>query len=66
MPLSLMRFCVLLWPPGICVADPLEVTVTKKFFIDLKLPNTAVAGKQLEIKAVLHNLGPHPITVSPH
>lgn len=57
---------IFLWLSGICVADPLEVTVRKNFFIDLKLPYSAVAGKQLEIKAVLHNFETYPITVSPH
>ncbi|XP_076845466.1 complement C3-like [Brachyhypopomus gauderio] len=41
---------------GICVADPYEVYVTKKFFIDLKLPYSAVVNEQIEIKAILHNL----------
>ncbi|XP_073327906.1 complement C3-like [Pagrus major] len=48
---------------GICVADPLEVIVRKEFFIDLKLPYSAVRGEQLEIKAILHNYSPDPITV---
>nr|AEJ37035.1 complement component c3-2 [Dicentrarchus labrax] len=48
---------------GICVADPLEVIVRKDFFIDLKLPYSAVRGEQLEIKAILHNYSPDPITV---
>nr|AIA08688.1 complement component C3 [Oplegnathus fasciatus] len=50
---------------GICVADPLEVIVLKTFFIDLRLPYSAVRGEQLEIKAVLHYYSedPDPITV---
>ncbi|KAM9363158.1 complement C3-like [Symphorus nematophorus] len=48
---------------GICVADPLEVIVRKQFFIDLKLPYSAVRGEQLEIKAILHNYTPDPLTV---
>nr|XP_046263075.1 complement C3-like [Scatophagus argus] len=48
---------------GICVADPLEVIVRKEFFIDLRLPYSAVHGEQLEIKAILHNYSPDPITV---
>ncbi|XP_051801544.1 complement C3-like [Acanthochromis polyacanthus] len=48
---------------GICVADPLEIVVRKKFFIDLRLPYSAVRGEQLEIKAVLHNYTPRRITV---
>uniref|UniRef100_A0A3B3VN30 Complement C3-like n=1 Tax=Poecilia latipinna TaxID=48699 RepID=A0A3B3VN30_9TELE len=47
---------------GICVTDPLEVLVKKTFFIDLRLPYSAVHGEQLEIKAVLYNYNPNPIT----
>uniref|UniRef100_A0A671XKJ9 Anaphylatoxin-like domain-containing protein n=1 Tax=Sparus aurata TaxID=8175 RepID=A0A671XKJ9_SPAAU len=48
---------------GICVADPLEVIVQKDFFIDLRLPYSAVRGEQLEVKAILHNYNDHEITV---
>ncbi|XP_054599980.2 complement C3 [Nothobranchius furzeri] len=48
---------------GICIGDPLEVIVRKEFFIDLRLPYSAVHGEQLEIKAVLHNYSPDVITV---
>ncbi|XP_071360126.1 complement C3-like [Trachinotus anak] len=48
---------------GICVADPLEVIVRKDFFIDLRLPYSAIRGEQLEIKAILHNYSPDPATV---
>ncbi|XP_073698376.1 complement C3 [Garra rufa] len=41
---------------GICVADVHEMTVVKNFFIDLKLPYSAVRNEQIEIKAVIHNL----------
>ncbi|GAA6085525.1 complement C3-like, partial [Tachysurus ichikawai] len=40
---------------GICVADPYEITVEKDFFVDLKLPYSAVRNEQLEVKAILHN-----------
>ncbi|XP_072513049.1 uncharacterized protein [Salminus brasiliensis] len=40
---------------GICVADPFEMIVRKDFFVDLKLPYSAVRNEQLEIKAILHN-----------
>ncbi|XP_077380302.1 complement C3-like [Festucalex cinctus] len=40
---------------GICVSEPLEVIVKKEFFIDLKLPYSAVRSEQIEIKAILHN-----------
>ncbi|XP_008300942.1 complement C3-like [Stegastes partitus] len=48
---------------GICVSEPLEVIVRKEFFIDLRLPYSAVRGEQLEIKAILHNYSPDDITV---
>ncbi|KAM9363630.1 complement C3-like [Symphorus nematophorus] len=48
---------------GICVAEPLEVIVRKDFFIELRLPYSAVRGEQLEIKAVLYNYNPDPATV---
>ncbi|TDH11167.1 hypothetical protein EPR50_G00057890 [Perca flavescens] len=48
---------------GICVGEPLEVIVRKEFFIDLRLPYSAVRGEQLEIKAILHKYTPNPITV---
>ncbi|KAI5089750.1 complement C3-H1-like precursor [Silurus meridionalis] len=40
---------------GICVADPFEITVAKDFFVDLKLPYSAVHNEQVEIKAILYN-----------
>lgn len=48
------------------MADPLEVIVQKDFFIDLRLPYSAVRGEQLEVKAILHNYNDHEITVSVH
>ncbi|XP_026992186.2 complement C3-like isoform X1 [Tachysurus fulvidraco] len=48
---------------GICVADPYEITVEKDFFVDLKLPYSAVRNEQLEIKAVLHNLSTEKMKV---
>ncbi|XP_016110822.1 complement C3-like isoform X2 [Sinocyclocheilus grahami] len=43
---------------GICVAEPEEMVVFKRFFIDLKIPYSAVRGEQLEIKAIIHNYTP--------
>ncbi|XP_067260267.1 complement C3-like [Chanodichthys erythropterus] len=43
---------------GICVAEPVEIVVFKPFFIDLKMPYSAVRGEQLEIKAIIHNYTP--------
>ncbi|KAM9856754.1 complement C3-like [Aulostomus maculatus] len=48
---------------GICIAEPLEVIVRKEFFIDLKVPYSAVRGEQIEVKAILHNYGFEPVTV---
>ncbi|XDV16081.1 hypothetical protein PO909_015938 [Leuciscus waleckii] len=43
---------------GLCVAEPEELIVFKPFFIDLKIPYSAVRGEQLEIKAIIHNYTP--------
>uniref|UniRef100_A0A8C7TZ92 Anaphylatoxin-like domain-containing protein n=1 Tax=Oncorhynchus mykiss TaxID=8022 RepID=A0A8C7TZ92_ONCMY len=48
---------------GICVSEPLTLIVRKNFFLDLKLPYSAVRNEQLEIKAVLHNYIDDTITV---
>ncbi|XP_067296791.1 complement component c3a, duplicate 6 [Pseudorasbora parva] len=40
---------------GICVADPYEMIVYKRFFIDLKVPFSAVRNEQLQVRAILHN-----------
>ncbi|PWA14968.1 hypothetical protein CCH79_00014287 [Gambusia affinis] len=48
---------------GLCVADPLDIVVRKDIFVDLKVPYTSVRGEQIEIKAVLHNHNPEPVTV---
>lgn len=49
---------------GICVSEPLTLIVWKNFFLDLKLPYSAVRNEQLEIKAILHNYMENAITVS--
>ncbi|KAM4584754.1 complement C3-like [Odontesthes bonariensis] len=51
------------FPESICVSDRLEFTARKGFFVDLKLPYSAVYGEQLEIKAILHNYSPDSIAV---
>uniref|UniRef100_A0A8D3CPR0 Complement component c3a, duplicate 5 n=1 Tax=Scophthalmus maximus TaxID=52904 RepID=A0A8D3CPR0_SCOMX len=48
---------------GICVGEPLKVIVRKEFFIDLRLPYSAVRGEQLEVKAILHNYSPDDVRV---
>ncbi|POI25731.1 hypothetical protein CIB84_010522 [Bambusicola thoracicus] len=40
---------------GLCVADPYEITVMKDFFIDLRLPYSAVRNEQVEVRAILYN-----------
>uniref|UniRef100_A0A8C9VR72 Complement C3-like n=1 Tax=Scleropages formosus TaxID=113540 RepID=A0A8C9VR72_SCLFO len=40
---------------GVCVADPMYITVKKRFFVDLRLPYSVVNKEQVNIKAVLHN-----------
>lgn len=56
--------CVSSLLQGICVSDPLDIIVKKNFFIDLRLPYSAVRGEQLEIKAILHNYIDERVTVS--
>ncbi|CAL8330682.1 unnamed protein product [Lota lota] len=51
---------------GICVDDTFKIIVQKDFFIDLRLPYSAVRGEQIEIKAILHNYLPQEITVQVH
>ncbi|XP_076583682.1 complement C3-like [Chaetodon auriga] len=48
---------------GICVSEPLEIIVRKDFYIDLRLPYSAVRGEQIEVKAILHNYSPDHVTV---
>ncbi|XP_062388632.1 complement C3-like, partial [Sardina pilchardus] len=40
---------------GICVSDTLSMDINKDFFIDLKLPYSAVRHEQIEIRAIIHN-----------
>lgn len=51
---------------GICVADPYEMIVYKRFFIDLKVPYSAIRNEQLQIRAILHNYTKKKIRVSNH
>uniref|UniRef100_A0A8C5NDJ3 Complement C3-like n=1 Tax=Gouania willdenowi TaxID=441366 RepID=A0A8C5NDJ3_GOUWI len=48
---------------GICVSQSLEVIARKEFFIDLKLPYSAVRYEQLEIRAIIHNYAQDPVLV---
>ncbi|KAG7455048.1 hypothetical protein MATL_G00252380 [Megalops atlanticus] len=40
---------------GVCVAEPVEVSVKKRLFVDLLLPYSVVNKEQVEIKVVVHN-----------
>ncbi|XP_072104233.1 venom factor-like [Mobula birostris] len=40
---------------GICVAEPYDIRVMKNFYIDLRLPYSAVRNEQVEIRAILYN-----------
>ncbi|CAH2272771.1 complement C3 [Pelobates cultripes] len=40
---------------GICVSQPYDILVMKKFFIDLRLPYSVVRNEQVEIRAVVYN-----------
>ncbi|XP_058497234.1 complement C3-like [Solea solea] len=42
---------------GFCVAEPYNVRVWKRFFVDLKLPYSVARNEQVEVKAVIHNYG---------
>lgn len=37
------------------MANPSEIVVKKDFFIDVRMPYSAVQNEQLEIKAIVHN-----------
>ncbi|KAM4696053.1 complement C5 [Rhinophrynus dorsalis] len=40
---------------GLCVAEPLKVTVFKDFFLDVQLPYSVIRGEQIQIKVVVYN-----------
>uniref|UniRef100_A0A8D0JNM5 Complement C3 n=2 Tax=Sus scrofa TaxID=9823 RepID=A0A8D0JNM5_PIG len=48
---------------GLCVSDPFELTVTKWFFVDLKLPFSVIRNEQVQIQAVLYNFMTNPVKV---
>ncbi|KAB1259524.1 Complement C3 [Camelus dromedarius] len=48
---------------GLCVSDPFELTVTKSFFVDLKLPFSVIRNEQVQIQAVLHNFRGNSVKV---
>ncbi|XP_073510482.1 venom factor-like isoform X1 [Phyllobates terribilis] len=40
---------------GICVAKPYEILTFQNFFVDLRLPYSAVRNEQVEIRAIIYN-----------
>ncbi len=46
------------------MADPYEMIVYKRFFIELKVPYSAIRNEQLQIRAVLHNYTKKKIRVN--
>nr|DBA21098.1 TPA: hypothetical protein GDO54_017804 [Pyxicephalus adspersus] len=47
---------------GICVADPLSLTVFKDLFLDVQLPYSVVRGEQVQIKATVYNYQNYKVT----
>ncbi|KAM8760671.1 complement C5 [Acanthopagrus schlegelii] len=47
---------------GICVAEPLQVSVNLPLSVDVPLPYQVVRGEQLELKGSVYNQQPDPIT----
>ncbi|XP_018420153.1 PREDICTED: complement C5 [Nanorana parkeri] len=47
---------------GICVADPLSLTVFKDLFLDVQLPYSVVRGEQVQIKVVVYNYQAYKVT----
>ncbi|KAG8573862.1 hypothetical protein GDO81_008889 [Engystomops pustulosus] len=48
---------------GVCVAEPYDIQAFQSFFIDLKLPYSAVRNEQVEIRAILYNYESKPMKV---
>ncbi|XP_007430373.1 complement C4-A, partial [Python bivittatus] len=48
---------------GICVSEPFRVTVFQDFHISLRLPYSVKQFEQIELRPVLYNYQPNPITV---
>ncbi|XP_037674473.1 complement C3-like isoform X2 [Choloepus didactylus] len=48
---------------GVCVSDSFELTVSKLFFVDLKLPSSMVKNEQVQIQAVLYNFWDRQVMV---
>ncbi|XP_055975825.1 complement C3-like [Sorex fumeus] len=48
---------------GLCVSEPLELTVQKSFFVDLKLPHSVIRNEQIQVQAVLYNFRDQAVRV---
>ncbi|XP_066579091.1 complement C3 [Amia ocellicauda] len=48
---------------GVCVAEPFDIRVKMKFFVDLKMPYSVIRNEQVEIKAILYNYASDPFRV---
>lgn len=55
-------------PAGMCVADPVQVSVNLKVSVDIPLPYQVVRGEQLELTGSVYNQQFDSITVpnTPH
>ena len=51
-------------PPGICVADPVRVSVSQPVSIDVPLPYKLVRGEQLELQGSVYNQELNSLKVS--
>ncbi|XP_044162298.1 complement C5 [Bufo gargarizans] len=40
---------------GVCVADPLQITVFKNLFLEVQLPYSVIRGEQVEIQVTVYN-----------
>ncbi|XP_068105339.1 complement C5-like [Hyperolius riggenbachi] len=47
---------------GICVADPLRLTVFKDLFLDVQFPYSVVRGEQIQIKVTVYNFQSSKVT----
>lgn len=48
---------------GICVADPVQVSVSLPLSVDVPLPYQVVRGEQLELSGSVYNQQPDSVTV---
>lgn len=48
---------------GLCVAEPIQLTVFKPLFLQMDLPYTAVRGEQIEVPVTVFNYGGNDLNV---